>query len=167
MKTGVSYFKMNAILRWSCLLCFLLSADGKRAEAYPQRSNDDAALLEWGHSAIIHAADAVVAEFGLQASEEEFELGIEAAPVVGKPPQGCEPFRNADAVHSQVSRCGRRGVHKGKHHDPRLTQNFPLCDLPPKTAAAVHPRRWYSFFEGPVILLQRRSMRWQPVRLRL
>ena len=97
-------------------LCFNaphVVAKGKKM--YPQRSNEDAALLEWGHSAIIHAADAVVAQFGLQASEEEFELGIEASPVIGRPPQGCEPFRNAAALISQVgvvaivSRGGRGG----------------------------------------------------------
>ena len=78
------------------------SSSSRTKILYPQRTNDDAALLEWGHSAIIHAADAVVAQFGLQASEEEFELGIEAAPVIGRPQQGCKPFLNAEALNSQV-----------------------------------------------------------------
>lgn len=69
---------------------------------FPQRSNDDSALLEWGHSAVIHAADAVVAAFGLQAHEEEFDLGIEASPVFASPSQGCEPLRNADDLRSQM-----------------------------------------------------------------
>ena len=37
---------------------------------------------------MIHAADAVVAEFGIQAAEQEFELGLEAAPIFAKPSQG-------------------------------------------------------------------------------
>mmetsp|Transcript_39489 Transcript_39489/g.79742 ORF Transcript_39489/g.79742 Transcript_39489/m.79742 type:complete len:491 (-) Transcript_39489:3-1475(-) len=73
-----------------------------KEQVFPTRTNDDSALLEWGHSAVIHAADAVVARFGLQTAEEEFELGIEAAPVFGKPTQGCEPLRNAEEIGSQM-----------------------------------------------------------------
>lgn len=77
-------------------------AEAKKLTTYPQRTNDDSALLEWGHSAVIHAADAVVAQFGLKTLDQEFELGIEAAPIFAKPSQGCEPLRNAQDVTSQV-----------------------------------------------------------------
>jgi len=73
-----------------------------KTQVFPQRSNADSALIEWGHSAVIHAADAVVAEFGIQATEQEFELGLEAAPVVARPSQGCEPLRNGDESMSQM-----------------------------------------------------------------
>ena len=73
-----------------------------KRQYFPQRSSEDSALLEWGHSAVIHAADAVVSEFGLQAPDQEFELGIEASPVFAKPSQGCEPLRNSAEVQSQM-----------------------------------------------------------------
>jgi hypothetical protein len=77
-------------------------AEAKKLTTYPQRTNDDSALLEWGHSAVIHAADAVVAQFGLKTVDQEFDLGIEAAPIFARPSQGCEPLRNAHDVTSQV-----------------------------------------------------------------
>ena len=52
---------------------------------------------------MIHAADAVIAEFGTQGEEEEFVLGIEASPVIAKPSQGCEPLKNAARLHSQMA----------------------------------------------------------------
>lgn len=78
------------------------SASRSQDLVFPTRTNDDSALLEWGHSAVIHAADAIVSRFGLQTSDEEFELGIEASPVFGKPSQGCEPLRNPSEVSSQM-----------------------------------------------------------------
>jgi hypothetical protein len=73
-----------------------------KEQLFPTRTNEDSSLLEWGSSAIIHAADSVVARFGLQTLSSEFELGIEASPVFGKPSQGCEPLRNADDLDSQM-----------------------------------------------------------------
>ena len=35
-------------------------------EIYPRRVNNEAAVIEWGHSAVISAVDAVVAKFGVQ-----------------------------------------------------------------------------------------------------
>ena len=86
------------------VLCAIAGVESRPPEyvTFPQRTNAESALLEWGHSAVIHAADAVVAQFGLQAADEEFELGIEASPVFAKPSQGCEPLRNADELQSQV-----------------------------------------------------------------
>jgi|AntAceMinimDraft_5_1070358.scaffolds.fasta_scaffold62274_1 hypothetical protein len=102
---------MSWTARFFCFgsLAFILTAvQAKKTTTYPQRTNDDSSLLEWGHSAVIHAADAVVAQFGLKTADQEFELGIEAAPVFAKPSQGCEPLRNAHDVMSQVS--GRSGA---------------------------------------------------------
>lgn len=75
---------------WWAWHLLLLVRRGAAISTFPRRSNDDAALLEWGHSADIHAADAVIASFGQQAEQEEFVLGIEASPVVAAPIQGCE-----------------------------------------------------------------------------
>ena len=72
------------------------------SSSYPKRSNEDAALLEWGSSAIIHNADGVVARFGPSASDPEFELGIEAELVTANKRQGCEPLSNAAEVATQI-----------------------------------------------------------------
>ncbi|KAJ1445167.1 hypothetical protein M885DRAFT_550789 [Pelagophyceae sp. CCMP2097] len=76
--------------------------DIEQQHRYPKRSNDDAALLEWGSSAIIHNADGVVAQFGPSAAHPEFELGIEALIVTANPRQGCGPLTNAAAVGTQI-----------------------------------------------------------------
>lgn len=85
---------------------------------YPKRSNNDSALLEWGNSAIIHNADAVVARFGPGATHPELELGIEAELVTGSPRQGCEPLVNSKAVRTQIVVLYRGGCDfgtKAKH----------------------------------------------------
>jgi hypothetical protein len=84
------------------LACCLHLAVGYNAKEFPQRSNNESALLEWGHSALIQAADAVVAQFGLQTWEEEFKLGIEASPIFANPPHGCQPLSNSKQLKSQV-----------------------------------------------------------------
>ncbi|KAJ8598865.1 hypothetical protein CTAYLR_010463 [Chrysophaeum taylorii] len=76
--------------------------DVDSSHTYPKRSNDDAALLEWGSSAIIHNADGVVARFGPSATHPEFELGVEAELVTASPRQGCEPLMNARSVATQI-----------------------------------------------------------------
>mmetsp|Transcript_51999 Transcript_51999/g.70969 ORF Transcript_51999/g.70969 Transcript_51999/m.70969 type:complete len:484 (-) Transcript_51999:331-1782(-) len=85
------------------------AARDSKLEPYPRRSNSDAALLEWGHSAVIHAADAVIANFGAQAEDAEFVLGIEASPVLARPLQGCEPLRNSAKLQSQMAFMMRGG----------------------------------------------------------
>jgi len=73
-----------------------------QCELIPGRSNEDAALLEWGSSAIIHNADGVVARFGPSAKHPEFELGIEAELVTASPRQGCEALSNARQAATQI-----------------------------------------------------------------
>lgn len=79
---------------------------------------DDAALLEWGSSAIIHNADGVVvrarssmqscsrahpqARFGPSAAHPEFQLGVEAELVTANPRQGCKPLINARLAATQI-----------------------------------------------------------------
>lgn len=54
---------------------------------YPRRSEDEAAVIEWGHSAIISALDASVAYFGPQTSQAAL-LEVECMPVLASPLNG-------------------------------------------------------------------------------
>ncbi|KAL7571390.1 hypothetical protein ACA910_007697 [Epithemia clementina (nom. ined.)] len=54
---------------------------------YPRRTVQEAAVLEWGHSAIITALDASVALFGPQTSDAAL-LEVETAPVLAVPLDG-------------------------------------------------------------------------------
>jgi hypothetical protein len=61
-------------------------------DAYPQRSADMTAVLEWGHSAQIQNLDAAVAEFGTQIVEGESVLfEVEASLVRADPQTACPP----------------------------------------------------------------------------
>lgn len=89
---------------------------------YPIRSQQEAAVLEWGHSAIISALDAAVAAFGPQTSDAAL-LEVETQPILADPINGVweeqeekeeereeekeengrhDKLRNADAVHGNV-----------------------------------------------------------------
>lgn len=62
--------------------------------SYPQRHRDEAAVMEWGHSAIISAIDASVAYFGPQTSDAAvFE--VETSPILADPIDGIV-FTNPD-----------------------------------------------------------------------
>jgi hypothetical protein len=54
---------------------------------YPRRTQEEAAVLEWGHSAIITALDAAVAHFGPQTTQAAL-LEVEAMPVLASPLNG-------------------------------------------------------------------------------
>lgn len=88
---------------------------------FPKRSEDEAAVIEWGHSAIISALDASVAHFGPQTSQAAL-LEVETMPVLASPVNGrwdetlrngetaaatsgeniIRPLDNADDVHGNV-----------------------------------------------------------------
>jgi hypothetical protein len=54
---------------------------------YPARTEEEAAVIEWGHSAIISALDAAVAHFGPQTSQAAL-LEVETKPVLASPVSG-------------------------------------------------------------------------------
>lgn len=54
---------------------------------FPVRKNNEAAVVEWGNSAIISALDAAVASFGPQTSHEAF-FEVETQPVLATPVNG-------------------------------------------------------------------------------
>jgi len=56
-------------------------------ESYPMRTAAEAAVVEWGHSAIISALDAAVASFGPQTSRGAY-FEVEASPVLADPVDG-------------------------------------------------------------------------------
>jgi len=122
-------------LSWSCLLAMvvLASIKGMMSESkkldlaklkyleYPRRTEDEAAVLEWGHSAIISALDASVAYFGPQTSQAAL-LEVECQPILASPINGVfagggggleededgnlkaviKPLDNADDVHGNM-----------------------------------------------------------------
>jgi hypothetical protein len=54
---------------------------------FPRRTEEEAAVLEWGHSAIISALDASVARFGPQTSQAAL-LEVECMPILASPLHG-------------------------------------------------------------------------------
>ena len=81
-------------------------------ESYPKRSDADAAVIEWGHSAMIQSVDGVVASFGAQISETEAALfEVEASVVMSQPPQACGKggLKNAAKLHGQIALVMRGG----------------------------------------------------------
>ncbi|EEC51679.1 predicted protein [Phaeodactylum tricornutum CCAP 1055/1] len=71
---------------------------------FPRRHVDEAAVLEWGHSAIISALDASVAWFGPQTSQAAL-LEVEAQPVLASPVHGVSNTvqEALDALEEQAS----------------------------------------------------------------
>ncbi|KAG7360876.1 PA domain containing protein [Nitzschia inconspicua] len=87
---------------------------------YPRRTEEEAAVLEWGHSAIISALDASVARFGPQTSQAAL-LEVECMPILANPLNGVskdvaseegneegsknptlQKLRNAEEVHGNI-----------------------------------------------------------------
>ncbi|GMH50541.1 hypothetical protein TrLO_g14009 [Triparma laevis f. longispina] len=69
---------------------------------FPKRQNTEAAVLEWGHSAIINAIDAVSSSFGVQPTSGAF-FEVEASPVLGEPLDGeGGDFRNCEEVRGNI-----------------------------------------------------------------
>lgn len=101
------------------LLVALVAAEQKSLQdleyrVYPRRTEEEAAVLEWGHSAIISALDASVAHFGPQTTQAAL-LEVEARPVLASPVNGewdgeddqegsggVRPLENADEVHGNM-----------------------------------------------------------------
>lgn len=61
--------------------------DEEVRRVYPKRTVEEAAVLEWGNSAIITALDASVALFGPQTTDAAL-LEVETAPILAKPLDG-------------------------------------------------------------------------------
>ncbi|CAB9516061.1 prolyl 4-hydroxylase [Seminavis robusta] len=64
-----------------------MNLDSLEYVEYPRRTEDEAAVLEWGHSAIISALDASVAFFGPQTSQAAL-LEVECMPILASPLTG-------------------------------------------------------------------------------
>jgi hypothetical protein len=88
------------MLAFCLFLCFVAMVDAKRFSStsqadlnsldysvYPRRTEEEAAVLEWGHSAIISALDASVARFGPQTSQAAL-LEVECMPILANPLNG-------------------------------------------------------------------------------
>jgi len=75
---------------------------------FPRRTEEEAAVLEWGHSAIISALDASVAHFGPQ-TEQAALLEVECQPILASPINGVTKEKltvskldNAEEVHGNM-----------------------------------------------------------------
>ena len=77
---------------------------------FPRRKSEEAAVVEWGHSAIISALDAVVAQFGPKPSMgASFE--VETAPVLADPVDGYTGLHEQDTEEEDE-------FADGKDYDP-------------------------------------------------
>lgn len=77
--------------------------DIENYRVYPVRSQDEAAVIEWGHSAIISALDAAVAHFGPQTAQAAL-LEVETTPVLAEPVNGVwtkEDVTEADVADAE------------------------------------------------------------------
>jgi len=119
---------MNSILTLACYILLLSLSSLVAVEAakkkqsnndlntldynvYPRRTEEEAAVFEWGHSAIISALDASVAWFGPQSSQAAL-LEVECMPVLASPVNGAmkgddgsleaRALRNAEDVHGNI-----------------------------------------------------------------
>ncbi|GMH88870.1 hypothetical protein TrST_g3657 [Triparma strigata] len=68
---------------------------------FPKRKNSEAAVIEWGHSAIINAVDAVAATFGVQPTSGAF-FEVEASPLLASPLNAHVPLDNCDDVVGNI-----------------------------------------------------------------
>lgn len=85
----------------SLAACFLNHQVSAAVRKYPQRHQAEAAVIEWGHSAIISALDAVVAEFGPQSSQAAL-MEVETTPILASP-ISADDLKNADEFHGNVA----------------------------------------------------------------
>jgi hypothetical protein len=72
---------------------------------FPRRTEEEAAVLEWGHSAIISALDASVAKFGPQTSQAAL-LEVECMPILASPLHGevITPPQSDDGSETETRR---------------------------------------------------------------
>jgi len=101
------------------LLVLLLGCSSARKEKdlekltyreFPRRTEEEAAVIEWGHSAVISALDVSVAHFGPQTSQAAL-LEVETRPILAEPLTGVDKdtreaiikFDNAEEVHGNIA----------------------------------------------------------------
>mmetsp|Transcript_14845 Transcript_14845/g.22837 ORF Transcript_14845/g.22837 Transcript_14845/m.22837 type:complete len:472 (-) Transcript_14845:60-1475(-) len=76
---------------------------------FPRRTEEEAAVIEWGHSAVISALDVSVAHFGPQTSQAAL-LEVETQPILAEPLTGIDKesgeavvkLDNAEEVHGNI-----------------------------------------------------------------
>ena len=87
---------MTMMLTTTLVLASLaLGQSDQQYRIFPQRTSEEAAVIEWGHSAIISALDGAVATFGPQTSQgANFE--VETAPVLANPIDGVGRWKKSN-----------------------------------------------------------------------
>ena len=92
-RTACTMMKHIITVTICCLAAVAAVASATRV--FPQRTSKEAAVIEWGHSAIISALDGAVASFGPQTSQgANFE--VETAPVLASPIDGVGKKKTTD-----------------------------------------------------------------------
>jgi len=88
--------------------------------SFPLRKSEEAAVVEWGHSAVISALEAAVAGFGPQTSRGAF-FEVETSVILSNPIDGDtdkEKLENADEIHGNMlvmtNGADLSGVHMAK-----------------------------------------------------
>lgn len=98
MTLSPSMMLLSVVLLLLLKISLVASAKAKNSEKslldleyreYPRRTDEEAAVLEWGNSAIISALDASVAHFGPQTTQAAL-LEVEAMPVLASPINGVQ-----------------------------------------------------------------------------
>lgn len=98
---------IHCLLRAKSSSSSSLRLDKLNYKEYPTRDAETAAIIEWGHSAIISALDASVAQFGPQTDEDSF-FEVEGMPILADPIDGYSNLftpgvlRNSDEVAGNV-----------------------------------------------------------------
>ncbi len=87
MKNAIVTFTMLALLRGSQGKKQTQNLADLDYRVFPLRTEEEAAVLEWGHSAIISALDASVAYFGPQTTQAAL-LEVECMPILASPLNG-------------------------------------------------------------------------------
>ena len=89
-----------------------IDVESLQYRVYPRRTHEEAAVIEWGHSAIISALDVSVAHFGPQTSQAAL-FEVETMPILASPINGAmftnkeegpviRPLDNAEDVEGNV-----------------------------------------------------------------
>ena len=86
---------MNTAIITLLLLCLTTATATSSHRIFPQRTSKEAAVIEWGHSAVISALDGAVATFGPQTSQgASFE--VETGVVLADPIDGLGSRKSRD-----------------------------------------------------------------------
>jgi len=92
------------LITYSLVECKKISLENLDYEDYPKRVSNEAAIVEWGNSAILSAVDAVVAKFGEKTEHDAF-FEVETSLVLAIPldgGDGIDKLENLEEVRGNM-----------------------------------------------------------------